>query len=216
MIFGYRSLFAAAALVELVSAGSPVNMLQKREAVVIVKQEILEIVGYTSTVWVQPLPPSETPTPTPTPTLTPPPALLAAAPTEEPTLVVAAPVESPSSKPVEETPPTSGGSSTFSGKATFYDAGLGSCGEVHSNTDMICALAKDTMILTSGPNPNLNPRCGKNIRVKSDSNPTGVIVKIVDTCPGCTGPYDLDLSPAAFNQLGDPLAGFISVTWEEL
>ncbi|KAK6535155.1 hypothetical protein TWF694_001633 [Orbilia ellipsospora] len=206
MQFGYQAALALMALTEFVSAGNPVDMLQKRDAVVIVKQEVLQIVGYTSTVWVQPPPPSETPSPTPSPT----PELVAT--TES--VPEVEPVATPSAQPVQDAP--SSGGTEYSGKATFYDAGLGSCGQTHSNEDMICALSKATMALTAGPNPNLNPKCGTKIRVKSDSNPTGIIVTIVDTCPGCAGPYDLDLTPAAFDLLGDQLAGVISITWEEV
>ncbi|EPS37149.1 hypothetical protein H072_9225 [Dactylellina haptotyla CBS 200.50] len=206
MQFGYKFILALMALVEVASSSNPVNMLQKRDAVVIVKQEILEIVGYTSTVWVQPPPPSEVPTPTSAPALV-------SEPTETPAPVVE-PVVSPSPEPVQDGSGGYGGG--YSGKATFYDAGLGSCGETHTNSDMICALSKVTMSLTAGANPNLNPKCGTKIRVKSASNPTGVIVTIVDTCPGCAGPYDLDLSPAAFDQLGNQFDGVISVTWEDV
>ncbi|KAF3275107.1 hypothetical protein TWF970_007543 [Orbilia oligospora] len=206
-------------------------MLQKRDAVVYVQQEILEIVAFTSTVWVAPPPPpSETPTPEPEPVVEPTPTpepvvestptpepIIAADPTVVPVPVVVPPEPSPTPSPepvVEEPPSSGGGSGSYSGKATFYDAGLGSCGETHSNSDFICALSKATMALTGGPNPNLNPMCGTKIRVMSPSNPTGVIVTIVDTCPGCAGAYDLDLTPAVFDQLGDQLDGVISITWD--
>ncbi|KAK6339065.1 hypothetical protein TWF696_009855 [Orbilia brochopaga] len=62
MQFGYKSVLALTAALELVAAGTPVELMQKhQDAVVFVKQEILEVVGYTATVWVQPPPPSETP-----------------------------------------------------------------------------------------------------------------------------------------------------------
>ena len=40
----------------------------------------------------------------------------------------------------------------------------------------------------------------------------GVTVTIVDRCPVCKE-YDLDLSPAAYNVLGDPDAGRIEIKW---
>ncbi|KAF3924316.1 hypothetical protein ABW21_db0208230 [Orbilia brochopaga] len=256
MQFGYKSVLALTAMLEL----------KHQDAVVFVKQEILEIVGYTSTVWVQPPPPSETPEPEPpvveppaavetpvaeepapvvetppvetpvveappvetpevhTPvveapvveTPTPPPATVVVQPTQVPPAPLA-PVASPAPQPqlVPEYPSQGGGGSgSHSGKATYYDAGLGSCGETHSNSDMICALSKATMGKTAGANPNLNPMCGTMIRVKSAANPTGITVKIVDTCPGCAGVDDLDLTPAAFDQLGDQAAGVIDITWD--
>jgi len=102
----------------------------------------------------------------------------------------------------------------FSGDATYYATGMGSCGIMSSDTDMIAALAKGTMALTNGANPNNNPVCGKQARVFSDSNTSGILVKIVDTCPGCAGDHDLDLSPAAFDLLGSESAGRIPITWE--
>ncbi|EGX44715.1 hypothetical protein TWF173_009976 [Orbilia oligospora] len=231
MQFGHKTLLALVAIIELASASAAVDMLQKRDAVVYVQQEILEIVAFTSTVWVAPPPPpSETPTPEPEPVVEPTPTpepvvestptpepIIAADPTVVPVPVVVPPEPSPTPSPepvVEEPPSSGGGSGSYSGKATFYDAGLGSCGETHSNSDFICALSKATMALTGGPNPNLNPMCGTKIRVMSPSNPTGVIVTIVDTCPGCAGAYDLDLTPAVFDQLGDQLDGVISITWD--
>ncbi|KAJ6264320.1 hypothetical protein Dda_0465 [Drechslerella dactyloides] len=267
MQLGNKSVLALMAVLELVAAGTPVELRQKhQDAVVLVKQEILEIVGYTATVWVQPPPPSETPAPE-TPVVEAPPVEtpetqtpeaeipavetpvvetpavetpaveipvpimepVVAQPSEAPVVVPVAPVASPTPQPQPEQPSGGGGggSGDYSGKATYYDAGLGSCGETHSNGDMICALAKSTMARTAGANPNLNPMCGTMIRVRSAANPGGINVKIVDTCPGSndrtltsgimlpqSGPYDLDLSPAAFDLLGDQTAGVIDITWD--
>ncbi|EWC45748.1 hypothetical protein DRE_05085 [Drechslerella stenobrocha 248] len=228
------------AILQLAAASNPVGfMQQQQDAIVFVKQEVLEIVGYTSTVWVQPPPPSttaevetpkiETLVSTPEPVIVVPteppvaPAVPVASSTLEPEPEMTpelslkpepTPTPAPEPESVQGASSTGGGSGGYSGKATFYDAGLGSCGETHANSDMICALSKSTMSLTGGPNPNLNPMCGQMIRVKSASNPAGVKIKVVDTCPGCHGPYDLDLSPAAFDLLGSQLDGVIDVTWE--
>jgi len=43
----------------------------------------------------------------------------------------------------------------------------------------------------------------------------GVTITIVDRCPVCAQ-YDLDLSPAAYNVLGDPDAGRIPIQWSWL
>lgn len=60
-------------------------------------------------------------------------------------------------------------------------------------------------------NPNLNPTCGKFVNVTGPNKKT-VRVKIVDTCPPCAS-GDLDLSPAAFAQIGDLTRGRIPITW---
>ena len=44
-----------------------------------------------------------------------------------------------------------------------------------------------------------------------------ITVAVTDRCAGCAGMYDLDFSPAAYNQLADPAAGRINpVTWNWL
>lgn len=59
--------------------------------------------------------------------------------------------------------PTSGTINT--GEATYYNAGLGSCGITSTDNDPIVAVS---MILydaaSIGPNPNTNPLCGRKIR----------------------------------------------------
>ncbi|CAG8552784.1 7110_t:CDS:1 [Ambispora gerdemannii] len=97
----------------------------------------------------------------------------------------------------------------FSGKATFYNPDIGSCGQKNSDTDFICALNKPQWGNPS--NPNANPFCGKKLIVYG---PLGsVIVTVQDSCPHC-GFGDLDLTPVAFNKIGDPNAGFVSMTWD--
>jgi expansin (peptidoglycan-binding protein) len=61
-----------------------------------------------------------------------------------------------------------------------------------------------------GGNPNANPYCGKKTQITSGRK--SVVVTVVDRCAGCaTG--DVDLSPAAFDQLADPSVGRLHVTW---
>ncbi|KAK7208128.1 RlpA-like double-psi beta-barrel-protein domain-containing protein-containing protein [Myxozyma melibiosi] len=59
-------------------------------------------------------------------------------------------------------------------------------------------------------NSNNNPLCGKTITAYRGSK--SVTVTVVDTCMGCDT-YDLDFSPAAFDQLGEESEGRISITW---
>lgn len=92
---------------------------------------------------------------------------------------------------------------SMSGDATYYDVGLGSCGESNSNNDMVAALSKDLM---GGD----NSYCGQKISIKGDSG--SVSVKVVDTCPSCDK-GSIDLSPAAFKKLGDLGEGRIPITW---
>jgi expansin (peptidoglycan-binding protein) len=64
--------------------------------------------------------------------------------------------------------------------------------------------------MKNGANPNNNPLCGKYINA---TGPKGSVrVKIVDTCPPCVK-GDLDLSPAAFNEIADFAAGRVPISW---
>ncbi|KAI8318777.1 barwin-like endoglucanase, partial [Martensiomyces pterosporus] len=96
----------------------------------------------------------------------------------------------------------------FSGDGTFYSPGLGSCGINSSESELVAAINAPQYGTT--PNPNNAPVCGRCALV---TGPNGQVkVKIVDRCPVCkTG--DLDLSPAAFNQIGSAAAGRIKISW---
>ena len=146
------------------------------------------------------------PTPTPTPTPAP-----APAPTTSVAPVVVAPAAAAPSTPASSSS-SSGG--RFSGDGTYYATGLGSCGIVSQDTQMIAALSYLTMDLTNPGNPNNNPMCGRQVRAFSASNTEGIIISIVDTCAGCAGAHDLDFSPAAYDLLGLETVGRIPITWE--
>ena len=83
----------------------------------------------------------------------------------------------------------------------------------------------------AGPNPNNNPICGKSITAKGtfprNESPLFVLnvlfscvvggktvkVKVADKCRACAKD-DIDLSPAAFDQLADSAVGRLhNVTW---
>ncbi|KAI7863045.1 RlpA-like double-psi beta-barrel-protein domain-containing protein-containing protein [Spinellus fusiger] len=96
------------------------------------------------------------------------------------------------------------------GDATYYNpgVGLGSCGQLHQDSELIVAVNWQQM--ANGANPNKNPKCGKYVNVWG---PKGFVqVKITDTCPGCA--YGaLDLSPAAFSHIADQAQGRVKVWW---
>ncbi|KAL0572118.1 hypothetical protein V5O48_009845 [Marasmius crinis-equi] len=99
------------------------------------------------------------------------------------------------------------------GDVTFYAPGLGSCGISSGPTELVAAVAAGTFdtFPGAGPNPNLNPICGKRARVTA--NGKSVDVKIVDRCPGCTG-GSIDLSPTAFEILAPQSVGRVTgATW---
>lgn len=105
--------------------------------------------------------------------------------------------------PVSSSAPATGSSngecssgSPCSGDITFYEAGLGACGETtDGSVDKVVALPHEFM----GTQSNGNPFCGKTVTI----NYKGATVQatVVDKCMGCVG-RDLDLSNAAFDGLG--------------
>ncbi|KAI5841750.1 RlpA-like double-psi beta-barrel-protein domain-containing protein-containing protein, partial [Morchella snyderi] len=100
-----------------------------------------------------------------------------------------------------------------SGEGTFYTPGLGSCGTDNSEADFVAALSRVLFDATGIANPNNNPYCGHLTARQAGGG--GVTVTIVDRCPVCAQ-YDLDLSPAAFDVIGDQDAGRIAIEWSWL
>ncbi|CAO3589681.1 unnamed protein product [Absidia cylindrospora] len=93
-------------------------------------------------------------------------------------------------------------SSSFSGDATYYTVGLGSCGKTSTDRQLVAALSSDLM--------SKGKYCGKKIKIKT---PTGTVTAtVVDTCPGCAK-NSVDLSITAFKKIGKVAAGRISINW---
>ncbi|KAG8716206.1 hypothetical protein FRC11_007380 [Ceratobasidium sp. 423] len=90
------------------------------------------------------------------------------------------------------------------GKATWFNTGLGACGKVSNDKQLIVAL---------GPGAYQNGKmCGKTITIKNTKNNMSTTAKVMDLCPTC-GSNNLDLSPAAFAKLGSLSTGVLSVSW---
>ncbi|KAJ1799716.1 hypothetical protein LPJ59_001640 [Coemansia sp. RSA 2399] len=103
-----------------------------------------------------------------------------------------------------------GDSQTFTGDGTYYSPGLGACGITNTDSDLIAAINAEQYGSSSSGNSNSASVCGKCVQVKG---PNGQVkVKITDKCPSCKS-GDLDLSPAAFDQIGSEAAGRISISW---
>ncbi|OLN86231.1 Papain inhibitor [Colletotrichum chlorophyti] len=104
---------------------------------------------------------------------------------------------------------------THTGDLTYYQPGLGACGQTDGEGDMIVSVSHYVWDeIQSGGNPNNNPLCGKKIRVRRDGEGS-VDVTVVDRCTGCK-PTDLDLSPAAFDRLANRDEGRVTGTWSWL
>ncbi|KNZ71802.1 hypothetical protein J132_07291 [Termitomyces sp. J132] len=88
----------------------------------------------------------------------------------------------------------SGGFATF-----FYQNGVaGACGTVHRDSDLIAAIDGERY-------GNLSVRsslCGKQVKITNPANNKSVVVTIADACPTCENRNSIDLSLAAFKQIG--------------
>ncbi|KAF2100588.1 hypothetical protein NA57DRAFT_36248, partial [Rhizodiscina lignyota] len=103
-------------------------------------------------------------------------------------------------------------SNPFTGEGTYYAVGMGSCGVENSEGDSIVAVGAGYMSQFDGANPNANPRCGASITI--EYNGQTETAKIEDTCPGCAGEYDLDMSQSLFEKFADTGVGRLQgVKW---
>ena len=91
----------------------------------------------------------------------------------------------------------------FTGEATYYDAdGSGNCSFPAGGDLMVAAM--------NGADYTGAAWCGSCVAV---SGPNGeVVVRIVDSCPGCAR-GDLDLSEEAFAKISPLAAGRVDITW---
>lgn len=95
-------------------------------------------------------------------------------------------------------------SSTYSGRATWYTdpSSTGAC-------DLRSGVSSYYVAINSDQFAN-SEACGGWLKV---TGPDGTVtVQVVDRCPSCPA-ESLDLSPAAFDAIGNPAAGIIRVSW---
>ncbi|WLW55322.1 expansin EXLX1 family cellulose-binding protein [Streptomyces sp. YU58] len=95
---------------------------------------------------------------------------------------------------------------TYSGVATFYDAGNGDGACLFGPTDDVMTAAMNTTDYET------SKACGAHVLVRTASG-ASVTVRITNECPGDCAPGQLDLSAEAFAKLADPTAGRIPITW---
>ncbi|KAI6380612.1 hypothetical protein MCOR25_001549 [Pyricularia grisea] len=104
---------------------------------------------------------------------------------------------------------------TYQGELTYYNPGLGACGEDDNDDSMVVAVGHELFDEAGGgdANPNNNRLCGRKIRVSADGGGDSIELTVVDRCEACQ-PTDLDLSPAAFRMLADESRGRIKGEWQ--
>jgi expansin (peptidoglycan-binding protein) len=117
--------------------------------------------------------------------------------------------------------PLPSNSQTFEGDLTYFQTGLGACGETNSDSDNIVSVSHiifDAAGSSSskGGNSNFNPLCGLMLRAERYDEDRGerrsVDLKVVDRCTGCQS-NDLDVTYSAFDKLASRSRGRVEVTW---
>ncbi|KAB5595693.1 putative effector protein [Ceratobasidium theobromae] len=112
----------------------------------------------------------------------------------------------PTCTPAPTKPASSNGDGKV-GTATWFNTGLGSCGKVSNDNELVVALGPGSF--------NSGKMCGATITVKNNENGKTTTAKVVDLCPSC-GTNNLDLSPAAFKKLGSLSTGVLNVSWDDV
>ncbi|KAJ9619677.1 hypothetical protein H2203_008459 [Taxawa tesnikishii (nom. ined.)] len=86
---------------------------------------------------------------------------------------------------------------SYTGDLTWYEVGLGSCGETNVPSDHIVAISHVIMDAYNTGNSNTNPMCGKTVTITGVDG-SDYTATVVDRCVGCAE-GDLDLSEDFFN-----------------
>lgn len=98
------------------------------------------------------------------------------------------------------------------GNATWYDTGLGACGETSSGDEMVVAIYRG-MMGTDSSGTNVNKLCGRKVVVTGPGGQTATGT-VVDKCFGCNDqPYNIDLSKAMFKAIGDGDGVIQGIKW---
>ncbi|KAG9327500.1 hypothetical protein KVV02_000449 [Mortierella alpina] len=102
----------------------------------------------------------------------------------------------------------------YTGRATWFTHTYGACNENwDGESEPIVALNAHQMGAESWG----NPACNKKVKVTNKNNGKVVVARIVDKCPGNECAFgSLDLSPAAFKQLGELATGVLNIEWNYL
>ncbi|PIL22851.1 hypothetical protein GSI_15546 [Ganoderma sinense ZZ0214-1] len=93
---------------------------------------------------------------------------------------------------------------THTGRGTWFDVGLGACGDYNVNSDKIVAIS--SQVYGSGGN------CNQWMHITNTANGKNAWGMVRDECPSC-GAGDLDMSPSLFEELGSLDTGVLSISW---
>ncbi|KZT28170.1 hypothetical protein NEOLEDRAFT_1176313 [Neolentinus lepideus HHB14362 ss-1] len=90
-------------------------------------------------------------------------------------------------------------------RLTWYDVGLGACGQTNVASDFVVALNADDF---GAGYP--GPHCFQNIVITAEGKTA--TAQIVDKCPGCPE-GGLDLSEGLFSYFANPSVGVLTGSW---
>ncbi|THV03881.1 riboflavin aldehyde-forming enzyme [Dendrothele bispora CBS 962.96] len=92
------------------------------------------------------------------------------------------------------------------GRGTWFEVGLGNCGQWSVDSDHIVAIAKSRYDANNGGN------CGQWVQITDQKNGHVKYGLTLDSCQSC-GSGDLDMSPSLF-KLFEPLSvGVLNIKW---
>ncbi|KAL7621652.1 hypothetical protein AAE478_008979 [Parahypoxylon ruwenzoriense] len=94
---------------------------------------------------------------------------------------------------------------SFTGDITYYEPGLGACGETSTDSEHVVALSPAQF----AQDPNV---CGKTIQISSGSGVT-TTARVVDKCPGCSAD-SIDVSSTVFQLIAPLTVGRTQVEWD--
>ncbi|KAI8912624.1 RlpA-like double-psi beta-barrel-protein domain-containing protein-containing protein [Gorgonomyces haynaldii] len=87
---------------------------------------------------------------------------------------------------------------------TYYDAGLGACGNTNTNSDLIVAVSASLFDVLG------NGLCGQKLCISMGGKQLEVMIQ--DKCPGCSM-GSLDGTPAVFQHFANLDVGRMSTSW---
>ncbi|RYP19124.1 hypothetical protein DL765_003540 [Monosporascus sp. GIB2] len=90
----------------------------------------------------------------------------------------------------------------FTGDMSWYNPGLGACGHLNSEADLVVALSSSEYS---------SDVCGRRITISGNGRTTAATV--VDRCLSCAS-GSIDVSPVVFDDIAPLELGRVQVTWE--
>ena len=91
-------------------------------------------------------------------------------------------------------------SQTFTGDITYYQPGLGACGQTNTDSELVVAMSP----------AQYDGNCGKSITITKDGKTAHA--KVVAKCPSCAS-GSIDVSSTVFQSLVDLSVGRTTVSW---